>query len=72
VQDVLGEHQDAVVAGDALRAMAAARGAGSVAFTLGLLHARQADAADAARTEFRRVWSGAKRSRYRRWLGSDG
>jgi CHAD domain-containing protein len=68
LQEVLGEHQDAVVAADLLLAMATARGAGSVAFTLGLLHSRQTEAAASARAEFRHVWAEASRSRYRRWL----
>lgn len=68
VQEILGEHQDAVIASDTLRAMATARGAGTVAFTLGLLHARQTEAAASARAEFWRVWAAASRSRYRKWL----
>jgi CHAD domain-containing protein len=70
VQDILGEHQDAVIAADTLRAIATERGGGSVAFTLGLLHARQSDAAHAARAEFWRVWPTASRPRYRRWLST--
>jgi CHAD domain-containing protein len=70
VQEVLGEHQDAVVAGDTLRTLAIGRGGGSVAFTLGVLHARQADAAAAARAEFGQAWAKAARPRYRRWLST--
>ena len=70
VQEVLGEHQDAVIAADTLRAIATERGGGSVAFTLGLLHARQSDAVAASRAEFRRVWAKASRPRYRRWLST--
>jgi inorganic triphosphatase YgiF len=70
VQEVLGEHQDAVIAADTLRAMATSRGAGTVAFTLGLLHARQTEAVAAARAEFRRTWAAASRSRHRRWLAA--
>jgi CHAD domain-containing protein len=68
VQEVLGEHQDAIIAADILVELATARGSGTVAFTLGLLHSRQTDAADAARAEFKRVWAEASRPRYRRWL----
>jgi CHAD domain-containing protein len=68
IQDTLGEHQDAVVAAEFIRDQATSRGSGSVAFTLGVLHARQTDAARAARAEFRRIWAKASRSRYRRWL----
>jgi CHAD domain-containing protein len=70
VQEVLGEHQDATMAADLLYSMATARGAGTIAFTLGLLHERQTEAAASARTEFRRVWADASRPRLRRWLGS--
>jgi CHAD domain-containing protein len=68
VQEVLGEHQDAVVAAAALRTMAVARGAGSVAFTLGVLHSRQAAAGVAARVAFADVWAKAKAPKHRRWL----
>jgi CHAD domain-containing protein len=68
VQEVLGEHQDAVIAADTLRSLATSRGSGPVAFTLGLLYARQTEAAGTARAEFRRVWAKASRSKYRRWL----
>jgi CHAD domain-containing protein len=70
IQEVLGEHQDAVIAADLLRTMATSRGAGSVAFTLGVLHSRQTDAAESARAQFRQVWKEASRSRHRRWLAS--
>jgi inorganic triphosphatase YgiF len=68
VQEVLGEHQDAVIAADILHSMATARGAGSISFTLGLLHSRQTEAAAAARDDFQRVWADASRPKYRRWL----
>jgi inorganic triphosphatase YgiF len=68
VQEVLGEHQDAVIAADVLHSMATARGSGSISFTLGLLHSRQTEAAAAAREDFRRVWADASRPKYRRWL----
>jgi CHAD domain-containing protein len=70
VQEVLGEHQDAVIAAETLRGLATSRGAGTVAFTLGLLHARQTDAAASARAEFWRIWAEASRSRYRKWLAT--
>jgi CHAD domain-containing protein len=68
ITETLGEHQDAVIAADQLRAIATSRGGGSVAFTLGILHARQEAAAAAARVKFRRVWDEASRRRHRRWL----
>lgn len=70
LQEVLGEHQDAIMAADVLHSMATARAGGSIAFTLGLLHSRQTDAAESARAEFRREWATASRPRLRRWLGS--
>jgi CHAD domain-containing protein len=68
LQTSLGENQDAIIAADQLRALATGRSGGAVAFTLGLLYARQTQAAAAARARFRRDWSEASRSRYRRWL----
>ncbi|MBV9872299.1 MAG: CYTH and CHAD domain-containing protein [Frankiaceae bacterium] len=70
VQEVLGEHQDAVIAADTLRGIATGRGAGNVAFTLGLLHSRQTEAAASAQAEFWRVWAEASRSRHRKWLAT--
>jgi CHAD domain-containing protein len=70
VQEVLGEHHDAVVAAQTLLDMAAAKGAGNVAFTLGLLHARQTEAAAASQESFARIWATASRPRYRRWLAT--
>jgi CHAD domain-containing protein len=70
VQEVLGAHQDAVIAADIIKTMATDRGSGSVAFTLGLLYARQTEAAASARAEFQRTWAEASRSRYRGWLTS--
>jgi CHAD domain-containing protein len=68
LQEVLGEHQDAVIAADLLRSMATSRGAGAVAFTLGLLHSHQTEAAASARTQFQHTWADASRSKHRRWL----
>jgi CHAD domain-containing protein len=68
LQEVLGEHQDAAIAAAVLHDMATAKGSGTVAFTLGLLHARQTDAAEAARVAFRAEWAAASRPRLRKWL----
>lgn len=68
VQECLGEHQDAVVAADTLLTLATSRGAGTVTFTLGLLHSRQTEAAASARAEFWHIWAEASRSQYRKWL----
>ncbi|MEU4077312.1 metal-binding protein [Streptomyces venezuelae] len=60
VQSLLGEHQDAVVARDALRELAiVAHGAGESAFTWGLLYGREEAAADAAERELPEVWARA-------------
>ena len=63
LQDVLGEHQDAVVAGDWLRENS--DGAGFVA---GELAATEHFAALAAREQWPEVWKRAKRKKLRRWM----
>jgi len=68
VQELLGEHQDAVVAADVLRRLADAPRSGSIAFTLGLLYARQLQVLARTRDEFPALWSGANDSRHRKWL----
>ena len=69
VQDVLGEHQDAVVAGQWLRTHAADSG-GRVecAFVAGELAAREDVAADASRAEWPAAWKQAKRRSLRQWM----
>ncbi|HVT65577.1 MAG TPA: CYTH and CHAD domain-containing protein [Mycobacteriales bacterium] len=69
LQDTLGENQDATIAADLLRTTATQRGASAVAFTLGLLHAKQGDAAAAARAQFRQQWKTATQSKSLDWLG---
>ncbi|MET9352963.1 CYTH and CHAD domain-containing protein [Streptomyces sp. NPDC006617] len=60
VQQLLGEHQDAVVAQDTLRRLAvAAHGAGESAFTWGLLHGRERAGAEARQRELPGVWRAA-------------
>ncbi len=60
VQSLLGEHQDAVVAQDALRGLAvAAHGAGESAFTWGLLHGLERAGAEARQRELPEVWRAA-------------
>ena len=57
VQDVLGEHQDATVAGDQIRQVAAElAGDGPFNLVAGRLLERQAIAAAATRTRFFKVW----------------
>ncbi|CAM5559981.1 CYTH and CHAD domain-containing protein [Streptomyces atroolivaceus] len=60
VQSVLGDHQDSVVARDALRALAVqAHGAGESAFTWGLLYGREEAAAAARERELPEAWARA-------------
>ncbi|MFJ8748565.1 CHAD domain-containing protein [Streptomyces sp. NPDC102441] len=62
VQSVLGDHQDSVVARDALRTLAVqAHGAGESAFTWGLLYGREEAAASARERELPEVWARASR-----------
>jgi CHAD domain-containing protein len=68
LQDSLGENQDAVIAADLLRTIATARGGSAIAFTLGLLHARQSEAGAAARAEFSKQWKAASRAKSLDWL----
>jgi hypothetical protein len=65
---VLGEHQDAVVAGDLLRRVAEAPRVGRAAFTVGLLHAQQEREAADARARFKALWPGVAKSKHRRWV----
>jgi CHAD domain-containing protein len=67
VQEVLGDHQDAVVAGQWLREHAPA-GDGGAAFVAGLLVAVEADAADESRDEWPAAWKAARRSHLREWM----
>jgi CHAD domain-containing protein len=69
LQDSLGENQDATIAADLLRTTATQRGGSTVAFTLGLLHAKQSEAAAAARAEFRQQWKAVTHSNSLDWLG---
>lgn len=68
LQDSLGENQDAAVASELLRSLATARGGTTIAFTLGLLHARQSDAGAAARKEFAKQWKAVARADCLAWL----
>ncbi|MFJ9676918.1 CHAD domain-containing protein [Streptomyces sp. NPDC101194] len=70
VQTLLGDHQDSVVARDALRTLAAqAHAAGESAFTWGLLYGREEAAAAAGERELSGVWERASRPRVRAALG---
>jgi len=69
VTEELGEHQDAVIAADTARAMAAGRGvSGRAGFALGLLHAAERANVRAARRRFEATWPDVSRPRWRRWL----
>ncbi|MFE5242567.1 MULTISPECIES: CYTH and CHAD domain-containing protein [unclassified Streptomyces] len=66
VQTVLGDHQDSVVARDALRTLAVqAHGAGESAFTWGLLYGREEAAAAARERELPGTWARAADPRLR-------
>jgi CHAD domain-containing protein len=68
VQELLGEHQDAVVTAEVIRRLAAAPRGGAISFTLGILYARQLDAMDRTRSEFPRLWKPMAKVKRRRWL----
>ncbi|MFE4331632.1 CHAD domain-containing protein [Streptomyces sp. NPDC056831] len=66
VQTLLGDHQDSVVARDALRTLAVqAHAAGEPAFTWGLLYGREEAAAAARERELPQVWERASQPRVR-------
>jgi CHAD domain-containing protein len=66
LQTLLGDHQDSVVARDALRNLAVqAHAAGEPAFTWGLLYGREEATAAAGERELPEVWKQASRPRLR-------
>ncbi|QYN34319.1 CHAD domain-containing protein [Pseudonocardia sp. DSM 110487] len=68
-QDALGEHQDTVVAREALRELAAeASGKGENGFAFGVLHGLDAARAARIEEELPDLWARAWRPRNRRWL----
>jgi CHAD domain-containing protein len=68
VQSVLGDHQDAVLAGEVSRQLGMnAHLAGENAFSYGLLHEREADSRVRLRAKARKVWRKASRRKYRHW-----
>jgi CHAD domain-containing protein len=68
IQDVLGEHQDAVVAADWLRTAAAQVHDERAAFVAGQLVALEHEAGLAARRAWPEVWADASHKKQRRWL----
>jgi CHAD domain-containing protein len=68
-QSALGEHQDTVVARDALRELgAAASGAGENGFSFGVLLGRDLARAAEIERDLPELWSSAWRRRHRRWM----
>jgi CHAD domain-containing protein len=67
LQDVLGEHQDAVVAGAWLREHVPA-GDGEAGFVAGRLATLEEAAADESREEWPAAWNRARRRKLRRWM----
>ena len=67
VQDLLGEHQDAVVAAAWLRTALAAASPGET-FVIGQLVAMEQADADASRAQWPATWKAAGRKRLRKWL----
>lgn len=62
VTEVLGEHQDACVAQDVIREIAALRDVdGETGFALGLLHEHEFEEEIHNRVQFREIWATAKR-----------
>src|SRR5262249_48761869 len=68
VQEILGEHQDAIVSQETLREIAQSTKGRSAGITLGVLHAREQSRALAARMLFAEAWPEVRRRRYRDWL----
>jgi CHAD domain-containing protein len=69
LQEILGEHQDSVVARQVIRELAAAAaGAGENGFTFGLLYAREANIAESAQRAYQPALRAASSKRARRWL----
>jgi CHAD domain-containing protein len=69
VQEVLGEHQDAVVTRETLRDMGVrAHLAGENGFTYGLLAGLEEARAQAAREAYAKAWAKASRKKLRRWM----
>ncbi len=68
MQDVLGEHQDAVVAEQWLRDQLGPNASGPMLFVAGELAAIERASARTARAQFPAVWKRARRKRLRDWL----
>jgi CHAD domain-containing protein len=70
ITDILGEHQDAVVAAQTLNRLATTpRVPARTAYWLGALHEQERTAAHAARGAFEGEWGKVKTSKSTKWLG---
>lgn len=72
VTEVLGDHQDAVVAAKSLEGLLDGRPSARAAFALGALWEEQRRDVRARRAEFATVWPAVSAGRHRRWLRSAG
>ena len=69
VTELLGEHQDAVIAAETTRVLAAGRRVtGTTGFVLGLLHEHERAAVTAAREGFVELWPRVERHHVVGWL----
>jgi CHAD domain-containing protein len=68
VQEVLGLHQDAVVAAEEIRTAAVLEGDCRFSFAAGRLYEREQTAANSARSEFFHCWDALDHKKLRRWL----
>jgi CHAD domain-containing protein len=68
IQELLGEHQDAMVAAETLHRIAAGPRATQATFTLGVLYAQQLELAKALRAQFAEVAPTVVRPRSQRWV----
>lgn len=69
VTEVLGNHQDAAIAIERIKELAAEDGTTApAAFGLGALLSVEHDSVAETRTEFSTLWRGVSRRRWRRWL----
>jgi hypothetical protein len=69
VTDVLGEHQDAAVAAEAVHELVGGgRIEAQVAFTLGVLMGVERSHGQGTREEYAALWADVRRKKYRKWL----
>jgi CHAD domain-containing protein len=70
LQELLGAHQDAVLARQVLRGLATAPRTGAAAFTFGVLYAGETERIAAARARFPAAWRRAAAPAHRKWLSA--